>query len=157
MVWLEALSYIVTILGFPVAIGVILYEERKRRANEENELHRNLSQEYDSFLRMVMDNSDLLLLSRASPPEPLTPEQRERSEIIFRMLISLFEKAYIILYQDNLSGDAQRRWMSWEDDMAEWCKRQDFRSTLPMLLEGEDDAFSAHILAIADEAARRTQ
>ena len=114
MFWLEALSYVVTILGFPAAIWVIWREERLRRGNEENELHRNLSEEYDNFLRLVMDNADLLLLSRKSLPDPPSDEQQERTEVIFRILISLFEKAYIILHTEAMEGDAHRRWMSWE-------------------------------------------
>ena len=73
---------------------MIWHEERLRRNNEMSELHRNLSEEYDNSLRLVMENSDLLLLSRSSLPTPVTDEQRERTEIIFRMLISLFEKAF---------------------------------------------------------------
>ena len=149
MVWLEALSYVVTILGFPGAIAVFVYEHRRRLANEENELHRNLSEEYDTFLRLVLDNADLLLLRRRSAAESLTDEQSERREIIFRMLVSLFEKAYIILYDDDMGRDARRRWLSWEDDMREWCRKKDFQSVLPDLLEGEDDRFSAYILALA--------
>jgi len=149
MIWLEALSYVVTILGFPTAILVIVREERLRRENEENELHRQLSEEYDNFLRLVMDNADLLLLSKNSLPEPLSDEKRERTDIIFRILISLFEKAYIILYTDGMEGQARRRWLSWEDDMVEWCARDDFRTALPYLLEGEDDAFGKHILQLA--------
>ncbi len=149
MSWLEALSYVVTILGFPAAIMIIIREERLRRRNEEHELHRNLSEEYDNFLRMVMDNADLLLLSKSRLPDPFTDEQRERTEVIFRMLISLFEKAYIILYSDSMGPQAQRRWMSWEDDMIEWCGRDDFRARLPGLLEGEDDAFSQYILNLS--------
>jgi len=149
MVWLEALSYVVTILGFPGAIAVFVYEYRRRSANEENEIHRNLSEEYDNFLRLVLDNADLLLLRRSSAPPSLTEEQLERREIIFRMLLSLFEKAYIILYDDDMGRDAKRRWLSWEDDMREWCRKKDFRTVLPDLLEGEDDQFSEYILALA--------
>jgi len=149
MVWLEALSYIVTILGFPVAIFVFVYEHRRRLANEESELHRNLSEEYDNFLRLVLDNADLLLLKRSDPPPAFTEEQSERKDILFRMLVSLFEKAYIILYDINMKRDARRRWLSWEDDMREWCRRDDFRTALPALLEGEDDEFSRHIQEIA--------
>lgn len=149
MALLEAISYIVTILGFPTAIVVFIYEERKRRANDENELHRNLSEEYDNFLKLVLDNADLLLLRRSSPSQQLTEEQLERKEIIFRMLISLFEKAYIILHTENMDRDARRRWLSWEDDMREWCRREDFRAVLPKFLEGEDEEFSNHIQAIA--------
>jgi hypothetical protein len=150
MLWLEGLSYVVTILGFPAAIFVFVYEQRRRLENEENELHRNLSEEYDNFLRLAMDNADLLLLSRTSIPATLSDEQRERRYIIFMMLVSLFEKAYIILYNDDMGRDAQRRWQSWEDDMREWCRKRDFRAALPDLLEGEDDEFSAHILKIAE-------
>ncbi len=149
MDWLEALSYAVTILGFPAAIGVFVYEHRQRLANEENEIHRNLSEEYDNFLRLVLDNADLLLLRRAGAAPELSDEQLERREIIFRMLLSLFEKAYIILYDEGMGRDARRRWLSWEDDMREWCRRKDFQTVLPELLEGEDDQFSAYILALA--------
>jgi hypothetical protein len=69
------------------------------------------------------------------------------------MLVSLFEKAYIILYSEDMGRDARRRWLSWEDDMREWCRREDFRAALPQLLEGEDDEFSKHILRIAQAEA----
>ncbi|GAB5468518.1 MAG: hypothetical protein Kilf2KO_15480 [Rhodospirillales bacterium] len=150
MIWLEAMSYIVTILGFPAAIAVLIHEERKRRTNEERELHRSLSVEYDSFLRMAMDNADLLLFSQTSLPEQPTKEQQERTEIIFRMLVSLFEKAYIILHSEGLNEEATRLWQSWEDDMSEWCRREDFRKALPGLLEGEDDQFSRYITQLAE-------
>ena len=151
MIWLEALSYVITILGFPTAIMVFIYEHRRRLGNEENELHRHLSEEYDNFLRLVLDNADLLLLRASDAPPTLSEEQLERREIIYRMLVSLFEKAYIILYSEDMKQDAKRRWMSWEDDMKEWCRKREFLALLPELLEGEDDAFSQHILAIAKD------
>ena len=149
MIWLEALSYVVTILGFPIAIFVFVYERRRSLQNEESELHRHLSEEYDKFLRLVLDNADLLLLRRSEAPPSLAEEQLERREILFRMLVSLFEKAFIILHSEDMGRDAKRRWLSWEDDMREWCRREDFRATLPDLLEGEDDEFSQHIMKIA--------
>ena len=151
MFWLEALSYVVTILGFPTAILVFIFEHRRRLGNEENELHRHLSEEYDNFLRLVLDNADLLLLRASNAPPALSEEQLERREIIYRMLVSLFEKAYIILYSEDMKQDAKRRWMSWEDDMTEWCRKREFLALLPELLEGEDDAFSQHILVIAKD------
>ncbi|WP_299410294.1 hypothetical protein [uncultured Roseobacter sp.] len=152
MIWLEGLSYLVTILGFPAAIFVIVREERLRRANEVSELHRSLSQEYDGFLRMVMDNSDLLLMSQSQLPEPVSQEQCERIEIIYRMLLSLFEKAFIILHSDEMDTEARRRWSSWEDDIIEWCQRDHFRQLLPKLVEGEDPQFRAYILQLGQEA-----
>ena len=149
MVFLEGLSYVVTILGFPVAIGVLIYEHRRRLGNAENEIHRNLSEEYDNFLKLALENADLLLFRTSGEAPGFTAEQMERRDILFRMLVSLFEKAYIILYSDDMGADARRRWLSWEDDMREWCRREDFRALLPALLEGEDDQFSRHIQTIA--------
>ena len=158
MTWmqlLEALTYVVTILGFPLAIGVFVYQQREQRQNEENALHRMLSEEYDGFLKLTLDHSDLLLIRRGAPQPELTSEQLERRHILFSILISLFEKAYIIVYSDRMTTDTARLWSSWDDDMREWCARDDFRAALPELLEGEDDAFSAHIRQIAagEEAA----
>lgn len=150
MIWLEAFSYLVTILGFPIAIIVFVLERRSSLKNEENELHRHLSEEYDNFLRLVLDNADLLLLRVPGTPSALSEEQLERRQIIYMMLVSLFEKAYIILYDENMNKDARRRWMSWEDDMREWSKREDFVALLPKLLLGEDDAFSRHFMGIVN-------
>lgn len=152
MTWfglLEALSYMVTILGFPLAIAVFVIEQRKQRQNEENALHRMLSEEYDGFLKLTLDHSDLLLIRRGAPQPKLTEEQLERRHILFSILISLFEKAYIIVHDEHMTRDTARMWSTWEDDMREWCERDDFREALPQLLEGEDDEFSEHIRAIA--------
>jgi hypothetical protein len=69
--------------------------------------------------------------------------------IIFDMLVSLFERAYLLLHEPKMNSRQQRRWRSWEDYMREWCKRDDFRAALPTLLEGEDPDFSAYIRALA--------
>lgn len=156
MVWLEALSYVVTILGLPLAIAVFTYEQRKRRQNEEYELHRTLSEEYDNFLRLVLENADLLLIRKPRTKRDLTDEQKERAHILLAILVGLFEKAYIVLYHEHMTKDTRRLWGSWEDYMREWCRREDFRAALPRLLEGEDDAFSKHIRTIAQAEAIAT-
>ena len=150
---LEALSYLVTILGLPLAIGIFVYEQRKRRQIEENSLSRMLSEEYDNFLRLALQHADLSFFRRSRMESELSEEQIERKHILFTILISLFEKAYIILYNKRMTKDTRRLWLSWEDDMREWCRREDFRLALPGLLEGEDTDFRAHICAIAEREA----
>ena len=82
---------------------------------------------------------------------PLTDEQRERKLILFDILVSLFERAYILVYEEDMDRQTRRMWQSWEDYMREWCKRTDFRTVLPQLLDGEDRDFAAHIMRIAEE------
>jgi hypothetical protein len=147
--WCELLSYLVTILGLPLAIGIFLYEKRKERQNEEEELHQMLSDEYMNFLRLALDNADLQLLRKHSTEQKLTDEQKERKLAIFGILVSIFERAYILVYEEKMNKQTKRLWCSWEDYMREWCRREDFRAVLPELLEGEDEDFQAHILKIA--------
>jgi hypothetical protein len=151
MVWLEALSYLVTILGLPFALGVFVFEQRKRREVEENGLNRMLSEEYDKFLRLLLEHADLSVFRRSRPDTELDEEQIERRQILFTLLIALFEKAYIILYDERMRDETRRLWLSWEDDMREWLRRDDFRAALPKLLVGEDDLFSRHIGRLAEE------
>ncbi len=52
------------------------------------------------------------------------------------MLISLFERAYLVLYEPNLTNSQLRRWRSWQDYMLEWLRRDAFRAQLPELVKG---------------------
>jgi hypothetical protein len=148
----ELLSYIVTVIGLPFAILVYFLDQRRERENEDEEVYQLLSDNYQEFLKVALENPDLRLFSAQSIDE-LTAEQRERKLIVFNMLISLFERAYIVLYEESMSGKESRRWRSWEDYMREWCARPDFRNALPSLLQGEDPEFVAYIRSLASQAA----
>lgn len=146
----ELASYVVTVVGLPVAIAIFLFEQRKERDNEEEEGYQLLSDAYNDFLKVVLENPDLQLRSATNTPN-LSPEQRERRQIIFEMLVALFERAYLVAYAPRSAGEKGRRWNSWEDWMREWCQREDFCRLLPTLLRGEDPDFSRYILGIARE------
>jgi hypothetical protein len=146
----ELLSYVVTTIGLPLAILVFVYEQKNERDNEEEAVYQLLSDNYQDFLKVALGHPDLRLFTPEEKPE-LSDEQRERTLIIFNMLISLFERAYLLLYEPNMNSRQRRRWLSWEDYMREWCRRGDFRALLPSLLEGEDAQFDAYIRALASK------
>jgi hypothetical protein len=144
----ELLSYIVTVFGFPLAIFAFMVEQRKERENEDEEVYQLLADNYTDFLKLVMQNADLKLRSQCDIKQ-LSAEQQERAQVLFEILISLFERAYLLSYDDNMTRKQQRRWLSWHDFMSEWCAREDFRSMLPKLLQGEDPDFAHYITQIA--------
>ncbi len=146
----ELLSYIVTVIGLPIAILVFVYEQRKERRNDEEEIFQRLSDEYREFLKLVLDNADLHLLRREGARRDLTEEQKERRLAIFGILVSLFERAYLLVYEPNMDKQARRLWRSWEDYMREWVRRADFRDALPDLLQGEDEEFTTYIRQLAE-------
>jgi hypothetical protein len=154
--WCELLSYVVTIVGFPFAILIFIYEQRKERRNEEEELHQQLSDEYSDFLKIVLQNADLQLFRRRGDTRvDLSDEQQERKFVLFGIVTSLFERAYIMVYEEEMDKQARRLWSSWEDYMREWCRRADYREALPELLEGEDEEFREYIARLAAEEQAR--
>ena len=153
--WFEFLSYLVTVVGLPFAILVFVFEQRRERQNEEEEIFQRLVDEYNSFLKLVLDNSDLQLLRRGTLEVELNPEQKERRYALFSILVSIFERAFMLVYEETMSRQTSRLWQSWEDYMREWCRRTDFREALPTLLQGEDSDFQAYIRRIAvDESSQ---
>src|SRR4029079_3655315 len=105
----ELLSVVVPVICLPAAIFVFLFEQRKERENEEEEVYQLLSDNYQDFLKVALDHPDLRIFSIQETPL-LNDEQRERQLIIFAMLMSLFERAYLLLYEDVMSPKQARRW-----------------------------------------------
>lgn len=150
--WWEGASYVVTVIGLPMAIGVFLFEQRRERQNEDEEIFQYLSEEYAEFQKLALENADLRLTF--GPDEhngDLTPEQQERKRILYDILISLFERAYILVYEDKMDKQTARLWASWEDYMRHWSRRRDFLAILPELLEGEDPDFCHYMNRITEE------
>lgn len=147
----EVSSYVVTVVGLPFAILIFIWEQQKERENEEEELFQRLTDEYAEFSKILLENADLRLMSGTTPDSELNAQQLERKMIIFDLLISLFERAYLLVYEERMSKKTARLWATWDDYIRFWCRRSDFRKALPQLLEGEDPEFSGYILRIAEQ------
>jgi hypothetical protein len=155
MNWIQIVEfsfYLVETFALPFAILVFIIERRKERYVDEEEIYQRLSDEYTNFLKLVLDNADLQLLRKHGAPGQLSEEQMERKLALFGILVSIFERAYIMVYEERMKKQTRRLWSSWEDYMREWCGRADFRQALPELLQGEDPDFKAHIERIAHSA-----
>jgi hypothetical protein len=152
MSWMNVVEfsfYLVETFALPFAILVFIFERRKERIADQEELYQRLSDEYTNFLKLVLDNADLQLLRKKASLAALTEEQKERRLALFGILVSIFERAYILVYEEHMDKQTKRLWSSWEDYMREWCRHPDFQQALPELLEGEDPDFRKHILRIA--------
>lgn len=146
----QLLANVVTVFGLPLAIFTFVLEQRKERDNEDEEVYQLLSDSYIDFLKLVLEHSDLKLRTQSATPD-LSEEQQERMQVLFEILISLFERAYLTAYAEQMSHAQQRRWHSWDDFMREWCRRDDFHAALPGLLHGEDLDFAEYIRRIDQE------
>ncbi len=150
----EISSYVVTVVALPFAIIVFILEQQKERQNEDEELYQQLTDEYADFSKILLEHADLGLMSNSVPEDQLTTEQKERKKIIYDLLVSLFERAYILVYEENMNKQSQRLWATWDDYIRFWCKRKDFKEILPELLEGEDPDFIAYITNVISKESK---
>lgn len=116
----QIIANVITVFGLPLAIYTFVLEQRKERDNEDEEVYQLLSDAYIDFLKLVLEDSDLLKLRTQTATPDLSDEQRERMQVLFEILISLFERAYLTAYNDEMSPNQRRRWLSWDDFMREW-------------------------------------
>lgn len=139
MTWMEFLSYVATVVGIPLALGVFMFEEKKERQAEQEEIYEKLMDHYARIQEKLFENPEL-----DQHDKTLTdPEDARRQYIVYEMLISLFERAFILLYGET-NPAYRRMWNSWEDYIAQWMAHPNFRAALPKLMKGEDADFVAY-------------
>ena len=124
------------ILGVPVTIIAFIYQERKERQSEQEEIYDKLMQHYAEIQDKLFTHPEID--QHTTPLQD--PEEYRRQRIVYEMLISLFERAYILL-EDEKSPDYQRMWNSWLDYINVWVGRPNFQAILPEMMRGEDPDF----------------
>jgi hypothetical protein len=124
---LEALSYIATIIGIPIAIGVFLYEKRKDRAASELETYMRSNDKYIGYLTLCLQYPELGGFDNFPDEEEvklsnLSPEQLT----LFTVLISTMETGFL-LYRTQGSAIRDSQYRGWYEYMIYWANRDAFR------------------------------
>lgn len=136
----ELLSYVATVVGIPLAIATFALQEKKERQNEQEEIYDKLMDHYSEIQEKLFEYPEL-----DTHTEPLKdPESARRQYILYEMLISLFERSFILLESEK-DPEYQRMWNSWVDYIREWLDKPNFVNALPRLMRGEDPDFVAYI------------
>ncbi len=140
----QMLSDIATVIGIPLAILVFLHQEHKERIAEQEEIYDKLMDHYDDIIARIFEHPDI-----DQHEHPLdNPELRRQQKILYEMLVTLFERAFILLYGEKEIA-YRRMWNSWEDYILEWLRRPNFRAALPALMVGEDKKFVSYMAEIS--------
>lgn len=58
----------VTVVGLPLAIYVFIFERRKERDSEEEEVYQLLSDNYQEFLKITLEHPDLRMFASEETP-----------------------------------------------------------------------------------------
>lgn len=138
--FMEFLSYVATVVGIPLALMTFIYQEKKERQNEQEEIYDKLMGDYTGIQEKLFQYPELDVHDK-----PLQDtEDARRQYILYQMVVSLFERSYILLANEP-DPAYQRMWNSWEDYIREWITRENFRVALPRLMEGEDRDFVSYM------------
>jgi hypothetical protein len=131
--FLEAGSYLATIIGIPVAIIVFLSEKRKDRIQAERETYMEADGRYIDYLKMCLEHPELDCFEfTKNDPDLSTTGLDVKKLTLFTILISLLEFGYV-LYRDQHISARSTQWQGWHDYMAMWAQREDFRRAWPVL------------------------
>lgn len=135
---MELLSYVATVIGIPLAIATFIHQEKKERQSEQEEIYDSLMDHYSEIQEKLFEYPEL-----DQHDTSLTdPEAARRQQILYEMLVSLFERAFILLYGET-DPAYTRMWNSWLDYIDLWSNRPNFRAALPFMMRGEDPDFTA--------------
>lgn len=143
--FMELLSYVATVVGIPLALMTFIYQEKKERQNEQEEIYDKLMGHYTEIQEKLFEHPELDVHDR-----PLdNSEDARRQYILYQMVVSLFERSYILLASER-DPAYQRMWNSWEDYIRDWIKHANFRESLPRLMEGEDKDFVMYMAKLSN-------
>ena len=136
----EFMSYVATVIGIPLVLLTFIYQEKKERQNEQEEIYDKLMDHYTGIQNKLFEYPELDI--HAHPSQD--PETARRQYILYEMLISLFERSFILLAAEK-DPAYQRMWNSWVDYILQWLEKPNFVAALPQLMKGEDPDFVAYI------------
>lgn len=127
--YLENISYLITIVGVPIAIFVYLREQKRQREEREYGTYDALDDKYIELQQLCLSYSNLDVFDTPFAPTPkLTEEQKKQEEAILLIRISIFERAYL-MYTRTDSNCRNEQWAGWELEIKEWFSRDNFRAT----------------------------
>lgn len=153
---LEALANLVTIVGLPFAIRVLIRERRlereemmRDRKQREERAFDELDDKYVEFMRLCAahPNLDVLEIPLSGDDEP--SEGRLRAEhALLAILISLFERAYLMIFENQDSSFRERQWTGWESLMRSYARRPGFRRVWDSIGHQFDRGFGEHMAGL---------
>jgi hypothetical protein len=127
MEWLEIITKFIVIIGVPVGVIQYIITKRKERRDREYLIYDAMDEKYIEFQKLCLDHPDLDVSDVPNTaPTVLNPAQQKEELVIFTILCSIFERAYL-LYNDGSSTIKKEQWSGWYDYIKQYCQRNNFK------------------------------
>jgi hypothetical protein len=120
-------SNIVVIVGLPLAIFQYYSTTKKENLDREYEIYNSLDNEFKQWELLCLEHSELDIFDVPdSVPAKMDGKQMKEEVILFTVLFSLFERAYV-LYADVDTEIKRSQWAGWNEYILSYCQRENFR------------------------------
>lgn len=121
---------VATILGIPIAIILFMRDRNKERADKSLEAYDRLDERYIDYVKLCLEHPDLdvfevSLNQKTNDSSGETEGSAKRREImLFTILISIFERAYVTYMAENSKNQAISEWQAY---IRYWCAKENFQ------------------------------
>jgi hypothetical protein len=126
--WIELISSCVVLFGVPLGLYQYYKTKRKEQIDREYGTYNALDEKFLEYQTCCLDHPqlDVFDVPDASPAQ-LTSEQKKQELIIFTMLFAIFERAYL-MYFDQATEIKERQWTGWNEYIRSFGRRANFKS-----------------------------
>lgn len=142
---LDLINKLVVVLGVPIAIYQYIMTKRKERHDREYGTYDALDEKYIEFQQLCLKYPylDVFDVPDKSPVK-LNPSQEKEELVIFTILFSIFERAYL-LYSDESSAVKKKQWSGWDEYIKDFSKRQNFKNAWKVSGQTFDTRFQEYM------------
>ena len=104
-----------------------------------------LDEKYIEYQQICMKHPGLDVFDVPHPSPPaLSPEDERKQLILFTVLMSIFERAFL-MYRDQATSVKQRQWEGWDAYIQSFCQRENFRQAWKISGTTFDTDFQAYM------------
>lgn len=149
--YLDVVDKLIIILGLPLAFIQYLKTTKKEKRDREYGTYNALDEKYLEFQKLCLDHPYLNIFDIPDAnPGKLDAKQKKEELILFTMLFSIFERAYL-LYSDQYSEIKKKQWLGWDEYIRSFCERDNFLDAWTISGNTFDTEFEAYMLNIIEE------
>ena len=140
----------IQLLGIPVAVWIYFVNKRKERLDREYGTYDALDDKYVEYLALCLQNPDLDVADTRRDCHALTPDQQHREKIIFTILVSIMERAFL-MYKDKSARIKKAQWTGWDAYIREWSSRENFAAVVVEIQQQFDSDFVDYLRPLVEK------
>lgn len=149
---LDIVTSVITIIGVPV--GIIGYFRNKQKERKEHEylVYDALDDKYTGFLNLCLQHPELKVYEGEAPGDvKLNGEQKTKRLIMYEILISILERAYM-MFKDQDTEVRKTQWEGWEKYISDWMRNTSFRESWTKLSGQYETNFTSYMNTVYAES-----